>query len=50
MRKKILIIDDDPDILEILSLLLVQGGYEVRMLSCGGTVFDDIRDFSRTCY
>jgi DNA-binding response OmpR family regulator len=45
MSKKILIIDDDPDILEIISLLLVEGGYEVRMLSCGETVFDDIKDF-----
>jgi DNA-binding response OmpR family regulator len=45
MSKKILIIDDDPDILEILSLILVESGYEVRMLSCGDTVFDDIKDF-----
>jgi len=45
MSKKILIIDDDPDILDLLSLILVEGGYEVRMLSCGDTVFDDIKDF-----
>ncbi len=45
MIKKILIVDDDSDILEILSLVLVQSGYEVRMLSCGDTVFDDIKDF-----
>jgi DNA-binding response OmpR family regulator len=45
MSKKILIIDDDPDILKILSLVLVEAGYEVRMLSCGDTVFDDIKDF-----
>jgi len=45
MSKKILILDDDPDILEILSLLLVEVGYEVRMLSCGDSVFDDIKDF-----
>lgn len=45
MSKKILIIDDDPDILEILSFVLVEGGYEVRMLSCGDTVFNDIKDF-----
>ena len=45
MHKKILIIDDDPDILEILSLLLIEAGYDVRMLSCGDTVFEDIKDF-----
>lgn len=45
MNKKILILDDDPDILEILSLLLTDNGYEVRTLSCGETVFDDIKDF-----
>ena len=45
MSKKILIIDDDPDILEILSLLLLDNGYKVRALSCGDTVFDDIKDF-----
>ena len=45
MSKKILILDDDPDILEILSLVLIEGGYEVRILSCGNTVFDEIKDF-----
>ena len=45
MRKKILILDDDPDILEIISLILVENEYEVRALSCGDTVFNDIKDF-----
>ena len=45
MSKKILILDDDDDILEILSLLLVDYGYDVRALSCGDTVFEDIKDF-----
>jgi len=45
MSKKILILDDDPDILEILSLILEESGYEVRTLSCGDTVFDDIKVF-----
>jgi len=45
MAKKILVLDDDPDILEILTLVLVEGGYEVCALSCGNTVFDDIKRF-----
>ena len=45
MNKKILILDDDPDILEILSYVLRESGYEIRALSCGDTVFDDIKDF-----
>ena len=45
MGKKILILDDDPDILEILSLVLMESGYKVRALTCGDTVFDDIKDF-----
>ena len=45
MSKKILILDDDTDILEILSLILVDSGYEVRTLSCGNTVFDNIKEF-----
>ncbi|MCO5937437.1 response regulator [Mucilaginibacter sp. RB4R14] len=45
MSKKILVFDDDPDILEIISLVLVANGYEIRALSCGDTVFDDIKDF-----
>jgi DNA-binding response OmpR family regulator len=45
MSKKILILDDDNDILEILSWLLKDSGYQVKTLSCGETVFDDIKDF-----
>jgi DNA-binding response OmpR family regulator len=45
MSKKILILDDDDDILEILSFLLSENGYEIKTLSCGDTVFDDIKDF-----
>jgi len=45
MSKKILVVDDDDDILELLSLILVDVGYEVRALSCGDTVFDDIKHF-----
>jgi DNA-binding response OmpR family regulator len=45
MSKKILILDDDPDILEVLSLLLVDNGYQVCALSCGQTIFNNIKDF-----
>ena len=45
MSKKILILDDDNDILEVLSLLLTDTGYQIKTLSCGDTVFDDIKDF-----
>ncbi len=44
MNKKILVLDDDPDILEILSLILIESGYEIRTLSCGDTIFDDLID------
>lgn len=43
--KKILILDDDHDNLEILSFILIEFGYEVKTQSCGDTVFDDIRDY-----
>jgi DNA-binding response OmpR family regulator len=45
MEKKILVIDDDIDILTILALLLTENGYEVKTLSCGDTVFEDIEAF-----
>jgi len=45
MRKKILVLDDDNDILEILTLLLEETGYEVKTLNCGDNVFDDIKEF-----
>ena len=45
MSKKILIVDDDSDILEILSFLLSETGYETRALTHGETIFNDIEDF-----
>ncbi len=45
MNKKILILDDDEDILEILSILLSDEGYQVKTINSGATVFDDIRHF-----
>ena len=45
MNKKILVLDDDPEILELLTLILEEDGYEVRALSCADTVFEDIKQF-----
>lgn len=45
MKSKILILDDDNDILEILAFLLTETGYEVRTLNCGDTIFGDINEF-----
>ncbi|MCC8426340.1 PleD family two-component system response regulator [Mucilaginibacter sp. UR6-11] len=43
--KKILILDDDDDVLEILALLLSDAGYETRTSVNGETVFEDITNF-----
>lgn len=48
MSKKILIVDDDNDIVEILSFVLSEAGYETRVLTHGETVFDDIKEFKPT--
>ncbi|MCO5936498.1 response regulator [Mucilaginibacter sp. RB4R14] len=45
MSKKILILDDDADILEMVSILLVDNGYAVRELSSGETIFENIKEF-----
>jgi len=45
MSERILILDDDNDILEILSLLLAERGYEIRTSNHGETIFEDIQDF-----
>jgi DNA-binding response OmpR family regulator len=42
---KILVVDDDIDILEIVTLLLEERGYEVKALNHGETIFEDIQDF-----
>jgi len=44
-REKILILDDDNDILEILSLILLESGYQIRTLSSGEAIFDNISGF-----
>jgi len=45
MKEKILILDDDKDILEILTLILTESGYEILSLSNGKKIFDEIKDF-----
>jgi len=46
MNKKILILDDDEDILDIVSFLLRENGYKVQTLSNGETVFEAIKEFN----
>lgn len=40
---KILAVDDDADILEILQYILEDSGYEVEILSDGGKLLDTVR-------
>ena len=43
--KKILIVDDDEDILDIISFLLTDRGYQVMTLPMGDQVLQTIRQF-----
>jgi DNA-binding response OmpR family regulator len=43
--KKILVLDDDKDHLHIVSFILTESGYDVRTLSHGETIFEEIADF-----
>jgi DNA-binding response OmpR family regulator len=45
MPKKILVLDDDNDILELLTFVLVEKGYEIMTVNCSETVFADIDTF-----
>ena len=45
MNKKILILDDDADILEILEMLLSEHGYNIKTANSGEKVFEEIKDF-----
>jgi DNA-binding response OmpR family regulator len=45
MGQKILVLDDDADILEIILYILVDQGFEVATLNSGATLFQRIRDF-----
>lgn len=46
MKKKILILDDDEDILDVLSFLLAQDGYEIKASGHGENIWDAIKSFS----
>jgi DNA-binding response OmpR family regulator len=45
MSKKILVLDDDKGILDVISYVLEDSGYIVRTLSSGETILDEIRKF-----
>lgn len=45
MGEKILILDDDKDILEILTLILTESGYEISSQSQGNRIFEEIEEF-----
>jgi DNA-binding response OmpR family regulator len=45
MGKRILILDDDQDILDIISDLLIDCGFEVQTLSTGEQIFSVISQF-----
>jgi len=45
MKKKILILDDNSDILEILTILLMEVGYEIKCLAAADRIFEEIKEF-----
>ena len=46
MKNKILVLDDDPDILDIISYILLEKGYEVETLNRGIDIFNAIQNFN----
>jgi DNA-binding response OmpR family regulator len=44
-NKKILILDDDQDLLDVLSLLLTESGYDIQTLNSGEQIFEEIKRF-----
>jgi len=46
MNKRILVLDDDEDILDILSLILKDSGFEIQTLANGESVFEAIKQFN----
>ena len=45
MKRKILILDDDADILDVIAYILIDKGYEVVTLSGGEEIFKAISNF-----
>jgi len=45
MKKKIFVVENDPSILEIVTSLLTDEGYEVKALINEDGIFDEIEDF-----
>lgn len=45
-KRKILIVDDDLDILEVIGLILESEGYEVELMSSGQQIFEHISKFN----
>ncbi|MDB5147880.1 MAG: response regulator [Mucilaginibacter sp.] len=45
LMNRILIVDDDPDLLDILSFFLTSSGYEVHTLPKGDAIFEHIAAF-----
>jgi DNA-binding response OmpR family regulator len=45
MSRKILIVDDDPDLLDILSYFLTDNGFEILTLPTGEKVIENIYQF-----
>jgi DNA-binding response OmpR family regulator len=46
MSQKILILDDDTNLLETISILLIDNGYEVKALSSGEHIIETIHMFN----
>ncbi|MBS1603199.1 MAG: response regulator [Bacteroidetes bacterium] len=45
MNKRVLILDDDPDILQICSIVLKKKGFEVSTLNTSNQVIDQVRNY-----
>jgi DNA-binding response OmpR family regulator len=45
MKKRVLILDDDPDILQICAIVLKKKGFEVSTLNTSSQVVDQVRIF-----